>query len=130
MWPSLLPTLLISRLRHKLPRHSDNRAGDDQRGRSPAAHVALLQTEIYSGFRFPERIGMKSGMQGWTWTKHAWGGECRRSGGMRERRSGEQLEGDGSRCRSYLGEVSEQGEARLANLWHRILHSMKMSVFP
>ena len=28
---------------------------------SPAAQVALLHTEMYSGFRFPERIGIKSG---------------------------------------------------------------------
>ena len=27
---------------------------------SPAAQVALLQTLIYSGFRLPDRIGMKS----------------------------------------------------------------------
>ena len=37
----------------------------------PAAHVALLQTEIYSGLRFPERMGMNSGMQGCTWAKQA-----------------------------------------------------------
>ena len=38
---------------------------------SPAAHVALLQTEIYSGLRLPERIGMNSGMHGCTWAKQA-----------------------------------------------------------
>ena len=38
---------------------------------SPAAHVALLHTLMYSGFRLPDKIGMNSGIHGWTWTKHA-----------------------------------------------------------
>lgn len=38
---------------------------------SPIAHVALLQTDIYSGFRFCPNIGKKSGMQGRTCWKHA-----------------------------------------------------------
>lgn len=38
---------------------------------SPIAHVALLQTEMNSGFRLVPNIGMKSAIQGLTCWKQA-----------------------------------------------------------